>query len=335
MKIALIGGAGLIGHNIALRMKDHEVLVVDSLSVNNKFTVTNPAYHAMIDERLALLRHADIPLMTIDARDYHQLSNMLGHFKPDTIVHLAAVAHIDRANKDPFNTFDHNLRTLENALDVAVAVGASHFVFFSSSTAYGDFQKATVDETEACRPRGIYGSLKFAGELITRAYGDVSGLPWTIVRPCALYGPRCVSGRVTQKFIENARAGKPLHIDGDGQGRHDFTFIEDLINGVERILTTEAAKGEVFNITGGNARSIKELADIVTARYPVEVTYGEPDPEKPSRGTMSNEKARRLLGYQPRHTLEVGMSHYMDWYEIGSKLSVAPIVGRGPVKITS
>lgn len=320
MKISLIGGAGLIGHNIALRMKSlgHDVLVVDSLSVNNKFTVTNPAYHVMIDERLALLRAADIPLMAVDARDYQQLSHLLGSFKPDTIVHLAAVAHIDRSNKDPFNTFDHNLRTLENALDVAVSVGTSHFVFFSSSTAYGDFQKATVDETEPCNPRGIYGSLKYAGELITRAYGDVRGLPWTIIRPCALYGPRCVSGRVTQKFIEMARAGTPLHVDGDGSGKHDFTFIEDLVNGVERVLTVDAAKGEIFNITGGHARSIQELADIVTARYPVEVNYGEPDPEKPSRGTMSNEKARNLLGYIPQFDLETGMQLYMNWYDDGS-----------------
>ena len=319
MKIALIGGAGLIGHNIALRMKGlgHDVLIVDSLSVNNKFTVTNPAYHSMIDERLALLRHADIPLMAMDARDYQQLSHLLGAFKPDTIVHLAAVAHIDRSNKDPFNTFDHNLRTLENALDIAVAVEASHFVFFSSSTAYGDFQKEVVDETEPCNPRGIYGSLKYAGELLTRAYGDVRGLSWTIIRPCALYGSRCVSGRVTQKFIENARAGQPLHVDGDGQGKHDFTYIGDLINGVERVLTKDAAKGEVFNITGGNARSIQDLADIVTARYPVEVTYGEPDPEKPSRGTMSNAKAYDLLGYTPKFDLETGMAQYMNWYDDG------------------
>jgi nucleoside-diphosphate-sugar epimerase len=317
MKIALIGGAGLIGHNIALRMKKkgHDVLIVDPLTVNNKYALMgNPIYSAMIDERLALLSHAKIPIMHVDARDYHQLCNVVGPWKPDSIVHLAAIAHIDRSNKDPFSTFDHNLRTLENTLDLGRSLKNVHVVYFSSSTAYGDFKSPTIDETEHCDPKGIYGSLKYAGELMVKAHADTYGMATTIIRPCALYGPRCVSGRVTQKFVERAIKGLPITIDGDGSARNDFTYITDLVDGVEKALTLDTAKGETFNITTGEARTLKELADIVKSHFPdLVVNYGPADPEKPSRGTMSVTKAQLLLGYRTKYSLERGMAEYIAW----------------------
>lgn len=320
MKIACIGGAGFVGHHLALRLKSHghDVLIYDSLLVNNRYSPEvrgNPEYVAMTSERMSLLRAAGIAFVGLDARDYHNLSAVLGDYKPDSIVHLAAVAHIDRANKTPHSTFDHMMVTLENALDVARSIGCGHFVFFSSSTAYGDFQRPTVDETEPCVPKGIYGSLKFSGEMLTKAYGDL-GLPYTIIRPCALYGPRCVSGRVTQKFVELAHNNQPIVIDGDGEGRHDFTSIHDLVDGIERVLTNETAKGEVFNLTAGQSRSLNELVAIIRDWYPtMQVTTGPLDPQKPSRGTMSCAKAHRLLGYVPQWQLDKGMDDYIGWYQ--------------------
>ena len=319
MKIALVGGAGFIGHNLAHRFKKigHDVLIVDSLSVNNKWTVTgHPEYTAMIDERLELLHNAGVPLVYMDARNYHQMSRCLGAWKPDILVHLAAVAHIDRSNKDPLSTFDHSLVTLENSLDICRSIGIRQFVYFSSSTAYGDFKKPVVDETEICEPKGIYGSLKLAGELMVKAYGDTYSMPYTIIRPCALYGERCVSGRVTQKFVELAHAGKEIVIDGDGEGRHDFTYIEDLVNGIELVTRVDAAKGQIFNITAADARSLNDLVRIIREHYPHLVSRcGPADPEKPSRGTMSNDKAMALLGYEPRWNLERGMGYYIGWYK--------------------
>src|SRR5205823_1473175 len=99
-----------------------------------------------------------------------------------------------------------------------------HFIFFSSSMVYGNFQQDRVDEDHPLNPIGIYGALKLAGEKIVIAYQQVFDLPYTIIRPSALYGPRCVSKRVTQTLMENAVAGKPLRIDGDGSNRLDFTY---------------------------------------------------------------------------------------------------------------
>ncbi|MFC1673828.1 NAD-dependent epimerase/dehydratase family protein, partial [Pseudomonadota bacterium] len=89
----------------------------------------------------------------------------------------------------------------------------------SSSTVYGDFEKPTVDESDRPRPRGIYANAKFMGERLMRTYSDQYGLGTTVIRPSALYGERCISRRVSQAFIENALSGKPLLLEGGGQGR--------------------------------------------------------------------------------------------------------------------
>ena len=147
-RIALIGGAGFIGHNLALALKQQgaEVSIVDGLNVNNFLWVYSNGtvaenrnlYLQILNQRMELLRAAGIEVFIQDARDYLKLSTVLNQVSPEVIVHLAAIAHAKRSNKDPFSTFDHNLRTLENALDYA-QVTVKHFIFFSSSMVYGNF----------------------------------------------------------------------------------------------------------------------------------------------------------------------------------------------------
>ena len=317
-RIVIVGGCGFVGHHLALAL-GQDVTCIDSLTVNNLFsllspTSTAPAHHAtMAQERLDLLKQAGIPVIMEDARDYHRLSHAIAPLRPEIIIHLAAVAHIDRANKDPWSTFDNSLRTLENSLDVARATKAG-FVYFSSSTVYGDFSQPVITEDELPTPFGIYGNLKLAGERMCIAYHQSYGMPLVIVRPQALYGSRCVSGRVTQLFIERAIEGKPLTIHGDGTEEHDFTYIGDLIQGMRLILDNFPDGMRIYNLTGESASSLGFLARIVTKRFPTEIQYGPPDPEKPARGTMSCERIRTDLGYEPRVGIQMGMTLYMDSY---------------------
>ena len=144
-KILITGGAGFIGHNLAIKMKEFgaEVTVIDSLQVNNLgYYTTNYSqsinakrYISFINERLNLLRAADVTLRIDDVREYHKVSNIIDELSPDVIVHLAAVSHANRSNKDPFSTFDHSMRTLENVLDGSKKHNP-HFIFFSSSMVY-------------------------------------------------------------------------------------------------------------------------------------------------------------------------------------------------------
>jgi len=324
-KIVLIGGAGFIGHHLALELKRQgaEVSVIDGLQVNNLLSLhcescTNAErdlYLAMLNERIHLLREAEVPLYVEDARDYQRLSMLLGKLNPDAVVLLAAVAHASRSNKDPFHTFDHSFRTLENALD-ASRDRAKHFVYFSSSMVYGNFETEPVDENSPCNPLGIYGALKFGGEKLVIAYQQVFKMPYTIIRPSALYGERCISRRVGQVFIENALRGQDLVLKGDGKEKLDFTYIGDLVQGVCLCLANPASHNQVFNLTAGQGRSLNDMAEIVRARYPsTKVRHIDRDGLMPERGTLNVGKAGKLVGYRPAWSLEKGMKNYMQWYD--------------------
>lgn len=324
-RVALIGGGGFIGHHLALKLMElgAEPHVIDSLQVNNLGAFTNglssnpndKLYVAFIHKRLDLLRQSSAPLHILDARDYSVLSPTLANIKPDIVVQLAAIAHANRANKDPYSTFDHSMRTLENALD-SVREKKPHFIFFSSSMVYGNFEAEAVSEDHPCEPLGIYGALKFAGEKLVIAYNQVFDLPYTIVRPSALYGERCVSRRVGQVLIENVIRGKEVTINGDGSDRLDFTYIDDLIQGLVLCMTNDAAKNQIFNLTYGSSRSLNQMAEILSRHFPgMKLVHHPRDRLMPERGTLNIDKARKLLGYDPQFPLERGYVQYIKWYK--------------------
>ena len=337
-RILLVGGAGFIGHNLALRLQQHgaEVAILDSLQVNNLVSLHDSQsapqerllYAMMLEERLELLRSADITIFVDDARDYHRLSKRFAEFQPDTVVLLAAVSHASRANKEPMHTLDHSYRSLENALDNSRGK-VEHFIFMSSSMVYGNFATETVDESSPCEPIGIYGAVKLGNEKLIAAYGNVFDLPYTIIRPSALYGQRCISRRVGQIFIENAIRGQDLIVQGDGEDRIDFTYIDDFTQGVLRAASTERAKGEIFNLTYGQAHTLSSVAEIVCAAFPgTGLRYTERSTLVPERGTLDVTKARELLGYEPEYPVNRGFTEYISWYrEVFARFEAGYLAG--------
>lgn len=324
-RITIIGGAGFIGHNLALHLQKcgAEVSIIDGLEINNLTSVLNNSDNlphpnlarTIINERLDKLREAGVTLLVQDARDYHALSRLLTKTNPQVIMHFAAVSHANRSNKDPYSTFDHSLRTLENALDNAKNK-VEHFIFLSSSMVYGHFKGGQVDETTQCEPLGIYGALKFCGEKMVIAYNQVFGLPYTIIRPSALYGERCISRRVGQIFIESALLGKEISISGDGSDGLDFTYIQDLVQGLTKVLENENSKGQILNLTYGSARTIADMLDILREHFTgIVVRTVQKDSLVPDRGTLSVEKARSLIGYEPKWSLDKGYPSYIEWYK--------------------
>mgnify|MGYP006134606141 FL=1 len=324
-KICIVGGAGFIGHNLAIQLRSagHEVTCCDSLMVNNLISIIgnhdNLKFKKLntkiINSRLELLEENDIELKILDARDYHVVSQLIDSLKPDVIIHLAAVSHSNRSNKDPYSTFDHSFRTLENVLDASRGK-IERLIYFSSSMVYGNFTKSEVEESDQCDPIGIYGTLKYCGEKIIKAYNQVFDLPYTIIRPSALYGERCVSRRVGQIFIENAINDQEIKIGGDGEEKLDFTYIKDLCDGVQLAIAKKEAINEVFNLTYGNAKTINNLKDILIDYFPkAKITYEKRDKLMPKRGTLSINKAKNLLGYSPTFPIEKAYPAYIEWYK--------------------
>lgn len=329
-RVALVGGAGFIGHNLAIGLRQFgvEVLVADNLMHNNMVDnlsqkeidpFRRELNYGFLTQRFELMRDAGVILRNADARSMTDLPEVLHEFEPTKIVHLSAISSAVEANKVPGLCFDLQLITLRNVLEYTrlFPERIDQVVFLSSSTVYGDFKEPTVDESVRPRPYGIYANAKFMGERLVRTYSDQYGLGVTVIRPSALYGERCVSRRVSQAFIENALMGKPLLLEGGGDGRLDFTYIDDLVDGIIRSMAVHEGPGftETFNITYGNARTIAELADIVKSVVPDAILEERPrDKIKPIRGTLSTKRAEEILDFKPQWPLETGYKRYCEWY---------------------
>ena len=322
-KILLVGGCGFIGHNLAIHLKQKGAnpIIIDSLAVNNVLSFTDSdiknkkLYSAILNNRIELLNDNKIKLIVQDARDYHAVSKIYKDVNPDIIIHLAAVSHANKSNKDPHNTFDHSFRTLENTLDFA-KINKTHIIYMSSSMVYGNFDSEDVNEKRNCKPMGIYGTLKYSGELLVKAYSEVFDLPYTIIRPSALYGERCVSRRVGQIFIENAIQNLDITINGDGEEKLDFTYIEDLINGISLCCTNKNAINETFNLTFGKSKKINELIEELKKEFPnIKIFYKEREKFMPERGTLDISKAKKLIGYNPVNPIDKGYIKYITWYK--------------------
>lgn len=322
-KVLLTGGGGFIGHNLALflKKKGYQPYIFDNLGVNNLLSFTDRGivnqklYRSILIERIDLINKSEIDIKIGDARDYHFYSKIFSEIQPDIVIHLAAVSHASVSNKDPHNTFDHSLRTLENTLDVC-RKNKTHVIYLSSSMVYGNFTSGIVDENTICNPIGIYGSLKYAGELLVKAYNQVFDLPYTIIRPSALYGERCVSRRVGQIFIENLLTKKDISINGDGNDKLDFTYINDFIVGIEKCCENKNSINQIFNITYGQSRKISELIDILKKNFSnINVIKKSKENFMPERGTLNIDKAKDLIGYHPQYTIEEGYQKYINWYK--------------------
>ena len=329
-RILLIGGAGFIGHNLALELArmGATVQIVDNLMINslieNAFAgeqdpVQRTAYRNFLNDRFSLLRSEGVLLRNADARLLVDLSRVFEEFQPTKVVHLAAIASAVDANAEPGLCFDLQLITLRNTLELIrpKVDQINQVMFMSSSTVYGDFKGDSVDETTFPRPEGIYANAKFMGERLVRTYRRQYGLGATVVRPSALYGERCISRRVSQMFIENALTGKPLLLEGGGDGRLDFTYIKDLVQGQVRALALHDApdKSNTFNLTYGDARTIADIASIVQDIVPDAILEARPRAvEKPIRGTLSTERAKQILGFEPEYDIDSGYRQYCEWY---------------------
>jgi nucleoside-diphosphate-sugar epimerase len=180
---------------------------------------------------------------------------------------------------------------------------------------YGNFKTSEVTEESVCEPIGIYGALKYAAEKIIIAYNQVFDLPYTILRPSALYGERCISRRVGQIFIENALFDKELLINGDGKEKLDFTYIEDLTDGILNIINNKNSINQIFNLTYGEGREINEMVEILKKHFPkLKLKKKDRDDLMPYRGTLSMNKAKSLLDLKSNWKLEKGYKKYIDWY---------------------
>jgi len=309
--VLVTGGAGFIGAHTCARLirEGHEVVVLDPLRY--PASLEEPERSSLRYRREELLRGAlSVAASTADKAATQQVLREIG---PCSIVHLGASPLAPDALEHGERAFESIVRGTLNILLAAREVGTvEKLVYVSSSMVYGDFRSEPQREEAETSPKDVYGALKLAAETLVKVFARLGGFTYLIVRPTAVYGPTDVNGRIVQRVVDAALLGRPLRLVNPTTTRLDFTYVEDVAEGLLLALDSPVVD-ETFNVSAGRARSLVELYELVRERLPgVEADVVEaPEDFRPRRGTLDIAKARDLLGYEPRHQLESGIDAYL------------------------
>ena len=311
-RVAFItGAAGFIGSHLVDRLlaKGWQVIAFDNF---------DPFYEPSLKERniAAHLRQAGYRLVRGDIRDERALQAALATHV-DVIVHLAARAGVRPSIADPIGYQDVNVRGTQNLLEAARRAGVSQFLFASSSSVYGVNPRVPWSEDDhVLLPISPYASTKVSGELLGHVYSHLYGMRFVALRFFTAYGPRQRPDLAIHAFARRIAADQPLPVFGDGSTRRDYTYIDDIIDGVLAAMSYAGSPFEVINL--GNNRTVT-LSEMITG---LETALGkrariERLPEQPGdvpQTWASTEKAHRLLGYIPTTSYADGVRRFVEWF---------------------
>jgi UDP-glucuronate 4-epimerase len=316
--LLVTGGAGFIGSHLCERLisRGHRVLAVDNF---------DPFYAAAI-KRGNLAALADEPRFTLieaDIREPDRVGEALvraGVESLDAIVHLAAKAGVRPSIEAPLVYSKVNLDGTVAMLELARTMGARRFIFGSSSSVYGNNEKVPFAESDPVgRPISPYAATKRAGELLCHTYHHLFGLSVVCLRFFTVYGPRQRPDLAIHKFTRLISEGRPIPVFGDGSTRRDYTYIDDILQGVEAALELTAREEplyEIVNLGESETTSLSRLIELIAAalgREPI-IDRLPLQPGDVERTYADVTRARQLLGYAPTTKVEEGIPRFVEWF---------------------
>ena len=309
-KFLVTGGMGLIGHNVVQRLeaREHEVVIVDIMT--NYGIIPQDELEYLLDERGKKIKTLDV--YRTDIADAEAFDRVVANHKPDVIIHMASFPRQKVVNANPAWGARVMMEGLMNVCESAKSHGVERVVYISSSMVYGDFEDQVEEEAE-CRPIGQYGIMKLAGEDIVRDYHRRGAFDYAIVRPSAVYGPLDVEDRVVAKFMLQAMRGDVLRVNGASETL-DFTYVDDAADGIVAAATRIMAANRTYNITKSHSVSLLEAAEmIVKIVGKGTIECRDRDADFPTRGALCIDRARVILGFDPKVDVEQGFQNYYKW----------------------
>jgi nucleoside-diphosphate-sugar epimerase len=310
MKILVTGGLGLIGHNVVaqLEAKDHEVVITDTRT--NYGIIDQNELNYLMAERLKKIRTDRI--YHIDIANAESFDWLVEQHQPNVIIHMASFPRQKVVNANPAWGAQVMMEGLINICESAKKHGVERVVYISSSMVYGNFTD-DVSEDDVCRPQGQYGIMKLAGEHLVKDYTRRGCFDHVILRPSAVYGPLDVEDRVVSKFMLAAMQDRVLKVNGANETL-DFTYVDDAADGIVAAAILPNAANQTFNITKSHSVSLLQAATmIVRIVGKGSIELHDKDADFPSRGALNIDRARAVLGYDPKIDVEEGFENYYVW----------------------
>jgi len=313
-KIIVAGGTGFIGSHLVKKFLDegHKVFILDA-NINyfyplDDFTIKNLEWR-----NKNLIKDAKI--FKFNLNDINELRRTIDEINPTHIVNLAALPLAKNAISDTDDAFNSIIVNAKNFMEILRDKKSNtKFIHISSSMIYGDFEKEPNFEEASKDPKEIYGSFKYASEVIVKGYAQIFDINLNIIRPTAVYGPTDNNRRVIQTFIEKALKNETIYANNPENNYLDFTYVDDAAEGIKCVTLAETPKNEAFNISYGKANSIMTMINILREYFPnLKFEAQNKDTFYPKRGSLDISKAKKYTNYQPETDLKSGIKKYIDF----------------------
>jgi UDP-glucuronate 4-epimerase len=329
VSVLVTGAAGFIGFHVAGRLlaEGHRVIGLDNLSDYYDPTLKQ----ARLDR---LMVHSEFSFERVDVSDRAAMPEVFRRHRPERVVHLAAQAGVRYSLENPHAYMDANLAGFLNILEGCRHQGVEHLVFASSSSVYGANTRQPFSEHDNVdHPLSLYAATKKANELMAHTYSHLYGLPCTGLRFFTVYGPWGRPDMALFLFTRAILEGRPIDVFNGGWMRRDFTYVDDVVEGVVRVLAkpptpnadwsgqrpdpaTSKAPCRVYNI--GNSRPVELLRYIEV----LETCLGRKAaknflPLQPGDVPATEADVADLVrdfGYRPQTTVEQGVARFVEWY---------------------
>lgn len=311
-KIVVTGGSGFIGSHL-----------IDHLLKEGQYEVYNvDNFDQFYDEGIKRenirghLEYDTYNLVEVDIRNKEILDIVIPN-DTEIIVHLAARAGVRPSIEDPIGYQSVNVTGTQNLLQVAKEKGIEQFVFASSSSVYGKNPNVPWREDDAVlQPISPYASTKVSGELLGHVYSHLYEIRFIALRFFTVYGPRQRPDLAIHKFFDLVDQAKKISIYGDGSTRRDYTYIDDIIQGIKAAISYDGSLFEIVNL--GNNKTIK-LAELVSTIEKVSGTSANKSFENEQPGDVKQtwadiEKPQRLFNYSPKVGLNEGLEKFYEWF---------------------
>lgn len=283
MRIVVTGAAGFLGHHVAMCLAEagHEVTGLDRVGLD----------------------HGLFQSVQVDFLDTEAVAGALSG--QDAICHLGAIGDVYLAAERPELAARVNVVGSASVAMAALEADA-RVVYASTWEVYGDPVTQPLTEDHRCAPDHPYNITKLAGEQMILSTAELHGLSAMALRLGTAYGSGMRPNSVFRIFADRARNGEPLVIQGDGSQGRQFTHARDIGAAFEKACRSDVS-GEAFNVVAPEMITIARLAELVVARYPTELTFGDPRPGDIATASVSSEKAERVLGWSAEVDFERGL----------------------------
>lgn len=311
MRVLVTGGAGFIGSHVCERLlrDGHEIAIIDDL--NDFYAPQLKMCNLRAIREAGLLR-----FYQGDVRDEDLVRQIFAENRPNAVIHLAARAGVRPSLEQALLYESVNVRGTIVLLEQCRHHGTGKFVFASSSSVYGVADRVPFNEDDSLSlPISPYAATKLAGEKMCFTYSHLYELSVACLRFFTVYGPRQRPDLAIRKFTERIDSSLPIPIFGDGSSRRDYTYIDDIVDGVIAALF-HSGRYDIFNLGNSSPIDLLGLIRLIERGLgkPAKLNWMPPQPGDVPITFADISKARSVLGYEPRTQIAEGIRSFIDWY---------------------